>query len=328
VQEDAVRAITLSLLLTFSTFAQDTLPDASFANPLIRERQYVLWHDPGTVETLDFRYGIGGAALSPKPPFTFEDEDITGSTPKIKVKDAAGRSWTVKFGGEASPDTFGARMAWAMGYYATPTYFLEEGTIGGVKNLQRAKDDIDKSGRFKAARFQLRSKEPKFLKYVTWSWEDNPFVKTPELGGLKVLMMLLSDWDNKDARDAESRGTNTGIYQRDGLLYYFVDDWGGSMGSWGKYFTRDKWNADHFLKQSPDFVTVKNGRLDWGYVGQHSSLLKDVTRDDVRWLLQYLGRVSDDQLRVGLTASGATLDERDKYVRALRQRIDMLKTVI
>jgi hypothetical protein len=327
-QEDAVRAITLGFLLSFSTFAQDALPDSWWNNPLIRDRQYVLWHDPGAVESLDLRYGAGGAALAPKPPFTFDDEDTTGTTPKIKVKDAAGRSWTIKFGSEASADTFGAAMAWSMGYYSTPTYFVEEGSIEGVKNLQRAKDEIDRNGRFKAGRFQLRSKEPKFLKYVTWSWEDNPFMKTPELGGLKVLMMLLSDWDNKDARDAESRGTNTGIYQRGDLLYYFIDDWGGSMGSWGKYFTRNKWSADHFLKQTPDFVSVKDGKLQWGYVGQHSGLLKDATRDDVRWLMQYLGRLTDDQLRTGLTASGATAEQCEKYVSALRRRIDMLKAVL
>jgi hypothetical protein len=321
-----VRVITLAFLLWSSTLAQDILPSAYWQSPLVRERQYVLWHDPGAVESADFRYGIGGQALAPKPPFTFDDEDPSGTTPKITVKDANGRSWSVKFGNEASPDNFCSRMAWAMGYYTSPNYFVEQGTIEGVKNLQRAKSYIDKKGRFEAGRFQLRSKDPKFLKTVTWSWEDNPFLKTPEFGGLKILMMLLSDWDNKDARDAESRGTNTAIYQHGDMLYYFIDDWGGSMGNWGKFFTRSKWNADHFLKQSDDFVKLDDGKLEWGYVGQHSSLLKDgVTKGDARWLLQYLGRVGDDQLRAGLDASGATPEETEKYVRALRTRISALQ---
>jgi len=327
-QEAAVRAITIGLLFCFSTIAQDGLPEAYWKAPLVREGQYVLWHDPGAVETLDFRYGVGGEAMAPRPPFLFDDEDTTGSTPKIKAKDAAGKAWSVKFGQEASPDTFGTRMAWAMGYYVPPTYFLGEGVVDAVRNLQRARSEIDRQGRFKGGRFQYRGKEAKFLKYITWSWEDNPFVKTPELGGLKVLMMLLSDWDNKDARDAESRGTNTGIYQRGDLLFYFVDDWGGSMGSWGKYASRSKWNADHFLKQTSDFVAFKDGELQWGYVGQHSSLLKDATVDDIRWLMQYLARVTDDQLRDGLTASGATPEEREKYVRALRTRIGMMSAIL
>jgi hypothetical protein len=327
--EVPVRILTLGLLCAAAVVAQDGVPDAFWQSPLVRENQYVLWHDPGPVATLDFRNGIGGEALAPKPPFTFEDEDGAGTTPKIKVKDANGRQWTVKFGREASPDTFSTRMAWAMGYYAPPTYFVEEGVIVDAKALQRARSAIDKRGRFEAGRFQLRTKDPKFLKTVTWSWEDNPFVKTPELGGLKILMMLLSDWDNKDARDAESRGTNTAIYQHANLLYYFVDDWGGSMGSWGKFFTSSKWNADHFLSQSDNFVKLDGGKLEWGYVGQHSQALKDgVTRDDVRWVMQRLGRVTDRQLADALMSSGATPEECSKYVRALRMRIDALAKVM
>jgi hypothetical protein len=322
------RVFTLALFVSTAAVAQDGLPPAYWQSPLVREGQYVLWHDPGPVETLDFRYGIGGAQLAPKAPFTFDDEDPSGTTPKIQVKDANGRSWSVKFGDEASPDTFCTRMAWAMGYYATPAYYLDEGTIQGVRNLQRARSYIDKHGRFEAARFQLRARDPKFLKTVTWSWEDNPFLKAPEFGGLKILLMLLSDWDNKDARDVERRGTNTAIYQHEKLLYYFIDDWGGSMGKWGKFFTRSKWNADHFLSQSNDFVKLDDGKLEWGYVGQHSSLLKDaVTRDDARWLMQYLGRVTDAQLRAGLSSSGATPEETEKYVRALRMRISALARV-
>ena len=142
-------------------------------------------------------------------------------------------------------------------------------------------------------------------------------------------MMLLSDWDNKDARDAEKRGTNTAIYQRGELLYYFIDDWGGAMGRWGKYFTRSKWNADGFLKQSSDFVSWKDGNLSWGYVGQHSDLLKDgVKPADVRWLMQYLGRVTDEQLRSGLLSSGASDKEAAIYLKALRIRFAALQIVV
>lgn len=323
-----MRIVTVVLLSAAVIVAQDGMPDAFWKSPLVRENQYVLWHDPGPVETLDFKYGVGGPSHAPAPPFTFEDEEGSGTTPKIKMKDAHGRQWTVKFGQEASPDTFCTRMAWAMGYYAPPTYYVESGTVDGAKPLQRARGVIDKSGRFEAARFQLRTKDPKFLKTISWSWEDNPFLKTPELGGLKVLLMLLSDWDNKDVRDAESRGTNTAIYQHGPNLYYFIDDWGGSMGSWGKFFTRSKWNADHFLSQSDNFVKLDGDKLEWGYVGQHSRLLKDgVTREDVRWLLQRLGRVTDQHLSDALLASGATPDESAKYVRALRMRIEALTRV-
>ena len=322
-----MRVITLSLLVCIGAIAQE-LPGAFWDSPQVREGQYVLWRDPGNVEALDFRHGIGGEAMAPKPPFIFVEEDSSGSTPKIQVRDANDRRWVVKFGDEASPDTFCTRLAWAVGYYAEPNYFVANGAIEGARNLRRARKDVDSKGRFEAARFQLRTKDPKFLKTVNWSWTDNPFIGTPELGGLKTLMMLLSDWDNKDARDAESRGTNTGIYQHGALLYYFIDDWGGAMGRWGKYFTRSKWDAGSFLKQSSDFVSWKDGELRWGYVGQHSDLLKDgVKPNDVRWLMQYLGRVTDEQLRTGLLSSGASEKDAETYLKALRIRIAALQKI-
>jgi hypothetical protein len=323
---DGVRTIALCLLFCAGIVAGDTLPSAYLDSPKVREGEYVLWHDPGAVESLDFRYGIGGEANAPKPPFTFVDEDPSGSTPKIKVKDANHMTWVIKFGEEASPDTFCTRLAWALGYYVEPTYFVSDGVIEGVRGIERARKQVDAQGHFQGGRFQLRSKDPKFLKTVDWSWSDNPFLNTPELNGLKIVMMLLSDWDNKDARDAEKRGTNTAIYQHENLLYYFIDDWGGAMGRWGKYFTRSKWRADTFLKQSPDFVTAKGADLKWGYVGQHSDLLKDGPKlTDIRWLMQYLGRVTDNQLRTGLLSSGASETEAETYRKALRIRIAQLQ---
>jgi hypothetical protein len=42
---------------------------------------------------------------------------------------------------------------------------------------------------------------------------------------------------------------------------------------------------------------------------------------DVQWLLQYLGKITDAQLRIGLEASGASPEETASYARSLRQRI-------
>jgi hypothetical protein len=321
-----VRKLPFLLLASLAALAQDGIPAAFLEHPVVRQGQYALWHDPGDVASLDLRNGIGGVEMAPKPPFVFQDEDLSGSTPKLKVRDANGRQWVVKFGPEAYSDTFGSRLAWAVGYYVEPCYLVADGVIGGVRNLQRAGKDVDASGHFQGGRFQLRSREPKYLKTVTWSWDDNPFIGTPELNGLKILMMLVSNWDDKDARDAERRGTNTAIYQQGDLLYYFIDDWGGAMGSWGKYFTRSKWNAASFLRQSGDFVDLKDGGFHWGYVGQHSALLtKDLQFSDIRWLLQYLGRLSDDQLRAALDSSGASPEEAALYVKGLRMRIDALR---
>jgi hypothetical protein len=273
-----------------------------------------LWHDPGLVERLDLRYGAGGAALRPRPPFRFVEKEKSGSTEKVRVRDSAGRQWVVKFGEEASPDTFASRLAWSVGYTTSVNYYVPRGAIRGY-------------GRFAGGRFQLRSPTPRYLDGVSWSWEKNPFVGTPQLNGLKVLMMLLSNWDNKDSRDLW-RGSNNSVF-RDGSRYlYFVDDWGGSMGRAGNVFTRSKWDAGDFYRQSSKFVRVKDGELDWGYHGAHTdSMTDDIRVSDIRWLLRYLGRISDAQLRAALLSSGATRAEASLYVKALRFRIRQLQLV-
>ncbi len=49
--------------------------------------------------------------------------------------------------------------------------------------------------------------------------------------------------------------------------------------------------------------------------------------DDVRWLCQYLGRLSDLQLHAALVTSGASPGEVRRFARALRARIEQLKNV-
>ncbi|PWU12404.1 MAG: hypothetical protein C5B51_00695 [Terriglobia bacterium] len=321
----------LAALLISPLFALtgDELPRAFFDHPAVRQGQFVLWHDPGAVETLDFRYGIGGPEMAPKEPFTFIEEDSSGSTPKVRIRDANERQWVIKFGAEGKPDTFCSRLAWGLGYYAEPAYFVADGVIAGVHGLGRAAQNIDRNGRFRDGRFQLRSKDPRFLRWVDWAWDDNPFTGTPELNGLKILMMLVSNWDNKDSRDADTRGTNTAIYQHGGQYFYFIDDWGGAMGNWGKFFTRSKWNDKNFYEQSPRFVRLAENGLEWGYSGQHTKLLtRDIRFSDIAWLMQYLGRVTDPQLRAGLLASGASEEETRYYVEGLRQRIGQLQKIV
>jgi hypothetical protein len=276
----------------------------------------VLWRDPGAVERLDLRYGSGGPELRPRAPFTYMGKDDSGSTRKIRVRDAAGRRWVVKFGEEARPDTFASRIAWAAGYYTSVNYFVPRGYVRGY-------------GRFAAGRFQLRSRSPEYLDGVSWSWERNPFVGTPQLNGLKVVMMLLSNWDSKDSRDAW-RGSNNSVFREGGRHLYFVDDWGASMGRAGAcLFSRSKWDVRDYLKQSPKFIReVKGGEIEWGYKGTHrGSIAEDIRIIDVRWIMRYLGRLTDAQLRAGLLSSGATPREAALYTKALRYRIRQLEDV-
>ncbi len=75
----------------------------------------ILWHDPGPVGRLDMAGGAGGKAMRPAPPFTFLVE-LSGTSVKLKVGDARGRHWVVKWGSEVKSETLASRIAWACGY--------------------------------------------------------------------------------------------------------------------------------------------------------------------------------------------------------------------
>jgi len=294
----------------------------------------VIWRDPGAVETLDFVWGIGGRENAPKPPFTFIEENFKGTNPKVDVKDANGVKWKVKFGQEVNAEVFATRMAWAAGYFVDTDYYVGGGKILGASGLARAKKYIARDGSFDEARFE--SKKEKGVKKLeeeeSWQWDKNPFVGTKELNGLKVVMMLTSNFDNKDVRDVH-RGSNTAILiypVNDGLeARYLVTDWGGSMGKWGGYFSRGKWDCKGFAHQSREFIKgVKKGYVEWGFSGQHTKgFVEDISVNDVKWLYQYLGRVTDNQLRAGLQASGATPDEVVCFTQAMRERLNQMKNL-
>src|SRR5262249_44448424 len=56
-----------------------------------------LWEDRGDISKLNLIMGIGSEAGMPKAPFQFDKEDITGTNPKIKVIDANGVKWNIRF---------------------------------------------------------------------------------------------------------------------------------------------------------------------------------------------------------------------------------------
>lgn len=197
-------------------------------------------------------------------------------------------------------------------------------------SLKRASGFIAPDGTFTCASFELREAHASFLR-DDWTWLDNPFAGTRELKGLKILVMLLSDWDNKDRRDA-GRGSNTGIVERqleDGSMVrnFYVTDWGQSMGAWGRFRGRSHWNCSDYSRQSARFITGNaNGRVSFGFGGQHTvDFVHDITAADIRWMMERLGRISDAQIRAGLKASGASSQEEQCFAGALRARIDSLR---
>jgi hypothetical protein len=292
----------------------------------------VIWRDPGDVHRLDIASGPGGSDGAPAPPFHFAEEHLTGSQPCVAVVDARGRRWRVKWGDEVRSENVAVRLAWACGYFAETTYFLADGTIEGADGLQRARNCIGPDRRFSEARFELEDPAVRMLfEEHSWAWNDNPFLGTRELHGLKVMVMLLSNWDTKDRRDV-ARGSNTAIFEHRLSRWrrearYLITDWGGSMGRWGgNIVTRGRWDPEGFAAQTPQFVTgVENGMVLFGYAGQRTADVSSGIRvEDVRWLYRYLGRITDGQLLDALKASGGSQEDAGSFARSLRDRIDQL----
>jgi hypothetical protein len=292
----------------------------------------IVWQDPGAVEKLDFAAGPGGRKKVPTPPFTFLDESMSGTNPKIKVKDAQGTTWHVKWGSEVNAEVFATRIAWAAGYFVDPSYFIASGKIIGARGLKRARKYVKSDGSFTDARFERRKNQGATVLdgEQGWHWEENPLAGTREWNGLKIIMMLTSNWDNKDVRDV-SRGSNAAILEyREGNRIerrYMVTDWGGSMGKWGGVLSREKWDAKGYEKQSADFIKgVERGFVEFGYSGQHTGDFKQrIKISDVKWLMAHVGRITDHQLREGLKASGATPEEVEIFTRAIRNRIEQMR---
>lgn len=298
----------------------------------IQSVKHVLWRDPGQVETLDLQHGPGGADFTPQPPFTFLEEHFGGSQPCVSVRDARGRRWRVKWGDEVRSETFAVRLVWACGYYTEVTHFLPGGTIQDAKDLKRATACIDDQCRFTDARFELDDPAvAKMFEEHGWAWNDNPFVGSRELQGLKMLVMLLSNWDTKDRRDV-ARGSNMAIFevplQGGGReARYLITDWGGSMGKWGNVMTRGRWDPEGFTAQTAAFVTsADEGIVTFGYAGQRTEdVATGISVEDAQWLCRFLCRLTDTQIFDGLKASGGSDDEAAKFTSALRNRMQQLQ---
>jgi hypothetical protein len=300
----------------------------------LRTGRHRIWRDPGDLSRLDLAAGPGGADGAPEPPFTFVEEHGSGSQPCVSVTDARGRRWRVKWGDEVRSEAFAVRLVWACGYFAEVTYFVPSGLIDGACDLGRAAAHLENRA-FIDARFEIDDPGVRMLfEEHSWAWNDNPFVGMRELNGLKVLVMLLSNWDTKDRRDV-ARGSNTAIFEVRRSRWrrearYLITDWGGCMGRWGSNIvTRGRWDVEGFEAQTPGFVTgVEDGFVRFGYAGQRTADVADGIRvSDVAWLCRYLGALSDAQIQSALDASGATDDEARRFARAIRARITQLQHV-
>jgi len=290
------------------------------------EEMRVLWRDPGSIETKDLFWGPGSADRAPKPPFTFVSEDDSGTKPKVDVTDAAGMSWTAKFasesktGSEVHSEIAASRLTWALGYFVEEHYYVPRGTITGIEGAlrKRTTEAIGNDGRFKESRFERQP--PEIQRGPRWDLEDNPFTGSRELSGLKMLAMLLNNWD---ARPGNTRILRVPV--SDGIEERFVlSDLGTAFGKIPGRPTR--WNLTDY--KNGDFIRGIAGDALVFCHGLDMQPPLSVPLEHARWFSALASRLTPTQVRKAFEASGAKRHEIDGFSKVVLARIGQLKAAI
>jgi hypothetical protein len=323
-----------SLLVSQAVSAQPRRPDL---NNLVAKP--IIWRNPGDISRRNLLYGPGSPELAPAGPFTFVKERKSGESPKFVVRDGRGDEWTVKLGPEAQAETVSTRLVWSVGYFAEEAYYFDEVRINDLPRLSRGQEyvsgDIVRGARFEPERSNMKAGS-------TWDWRNNPFRDTRELNGLKVLMILLNNFDAHSGNNGiisvtGPRGTET---------RYYVTDLGATLGrAGGLGGTRTKNDLADFL--STKFVRnvdARDGVVEFDYDTRPSGLghlsvlqpfyyrhevnkekaMRGIPVSHARWIGSLLGQLSDEQLRDAFRAANYSDGVRESYVTALRERINQL----
>jgi hypothetical protein len=329
-------AILIMLAVSISSPAQDQASAKSKRAARAEEAATLpaaLWHDPGDPATLDLYYGAGGREHVPDPhgTYTFEDEDLKHSSPKIDVVDARGEHWRIKLGAEPRAETAATRLLWAAGYLVDEDYYVDELAVRGLPKLHRGEKYVSEDGMVHGARLERKN----LKKLGDWSWFDNPFLDTKELNGLRVMMSLVNNWDLKTE--------NNVIYAGDGERRYVVNDVGATFGNTGNVMARSKSDLQGYVKSKfisrmtgdqVDFVMHERPFLlevfDVPYYRERTrmqGITMHVPRADAKWLGERLAQLSDSQVRDCFRAAGYSPEEIDGYTKAVEQRIAALDSL-
>lgn len=300
----------------------------------------VLWEDRGDISRLDLTYGPGSKELAPQPPFKFLKEDKDGASPKFKVEDARGVEWSVKLGPEAQSETVSTRIVWAAGYYAEETYYMPRLKVENLPRLSRGNEYIEAGGIARGVRLEPRRKGVE--RGDPWDWEDNPFVGTKELDGLKVIQILLQ---NHDVRPPNNKVFYVTDPQTKKLkAYYGVSDLGATLGRalpFGKGNSKN--NLEDYL--AAGFIKrVKDGEVIFDYhqrptgfglvallyppyfieQAKEEKAMQDIRVEHARWIGDLLSRLTDKQLDDAFRVAEYTEEQRKAYIGAMRSRINQL----
>lgn len=304
---------TLNVLIAVSLFSFSFLPREAHAKKkkAIPQGTPVLWRAPENIDSRNLYLGPGGVAMKPHlRRIKFIKEEKGGYSKKFRIRDSSGREWVAKVGKEAQSETAAVRLVWAAGYETEVNYLVPRLTIPG-------------KGRFENVRLEARPRSEKRLD--EWKWEKNPFVGTRELQGLKVMMLLLDNWDIKDSNNQiiSVRGTNK--------LRYIISDLGATFGKTGSLplfwrITRSRNNPEDYQKAK--FVEgVKGNIVNFRYGGKKREIFDDITVAQARWIGSWLSRLSRNQITDSFRAANYSPEEVEILTEAVLDRIEQLQTL-
>lgn len=295
-------SMALALSLAISTFAEQAQEEK--APP---DATPILWRQPADIASRNLLLGPGGEALQPDlSRVTFIKKQKGGYSTKYRVRDAQGREWIAKIGKEAQSEVAATRLLWAVGYFTDISYLAPRVEIQG-------------KGTFENVRFEARPEQTKRL--GEWTWERNPFTNTPEFQGLKVMMLVLGNWDIKDSnnRILLEQDEQTGKKQ----LRYVVSDLGGTFGKTSGLLTGTR-NEPKDYHKAKFIVGVKGDRVEFDYGGKRGGLFHDITVAQAGWIGDWLARLNEQQIRAAFRAANYREDEIQMLTEAVRARIDGL----
>jgi hypothetical protein len=272
----------------------------------------VMW-EPADTSRRDLFMGPGGEEMTPDlSKIRFIKKESGGTQKKYRIEDGSGRIWVAKIGREARPETAAVRLLWGLGYKTEVNYLVPSITIPG-------------KGTFRNVRLEARPSNVE--RAGSWKWTSNPFVGTPELKGLKIMQIFMTNWDVLDKQNEILKVSGDNGTEH----HYVISDLGRTFGKYGNnnlpiiYRLGRRTGAPGPYSKASFIKGTEKGRIKWGVKGKNRGIYKDISVADAAWLLARLRRLSDRQIEDAFRAANYSPAEVDIYRQAVKRRISELE---
>ncbi|MBS1793912.1 MAG: hypothetical protein JSS81_08660 [Acidobacteria bacterium] len=296
------------LLLVIASITGVSAQKKSKKKDKVPDGRPVMW-EKVRIDRQDTFYGPGGKAMQPDlSRITFIKKETGGHNKKFRIKDGSGRIWVAKPGREAQPETASVRLMSALGYKTEINYLVPSLTIPG-------------KGTFRNVRLEARPDDVERL--GNWHWKRNPFVGTNEFQGLKIMMVLLHNWDIVDVNN-----TLLGVIGNNGReVYYTVGDLGATFGRLGNNNFPVIYRLGRSVGKPRQYAKsilvreVEKGRVELSYKGKQRYLFDNITVANARWLADLLLQLRDEQIEDAFRAANYSAADIEIYKKAIKAKI-------